>query len=237
MLCSFCQYPRPEDLLESALFCGVSSSRPVRCPHTVSLRRKTPHPNLAESGRLWAKKGSTVLLDHFVACLEVWVSDRIIRMSQSSLRKALFASEMIFSLLFLLLCFLTVHLPLRIAQCSMNHGKLEEVKSLPEITQCLQWCLPEGILAGILGPIFLAWGFASVASVSGESFSSRLFRWLLIPLGFAFLAAIAPLAESHKCLCAYDYDDAWLDEVLFLAVCSAFVWLGWRYAKLKQISQ
>jgi hypothetical protein len=152
-------------------------------------------------------------------------------MNPSSLRKALFASEMVFSMFFLLLCFLAMHLPLRIVQCSMNHGKLEVLTSLPEITRCLQWCLPEGIMAGILGPILLAWGFASVASVGGESFSSRLFRWFLIPLGFALLAAIAPLAESHTCLCASDYDDAWLDEVLFLAGCSVLGWLGWRYAR------
>ena len=79
-------------------------------------------------------------------------------MNPSSLRKALFASEMVFSMFFLLLCFLAMHLPLRSVQCSMNHGKLEVLTSLPEITRCLQWCLPEGMVAGILGPILLAWG-------------------------------------------------------------------------------
>lgn len=44
-------------------------------------------------------------------------------MNPSSLRKALFAAEMVFSLLFLLLGFLSIHMPLRILQCSMNHGK------------------------------------------------------------------------------------------------------------------
>lgn len=151
-------------------------------------------------------------------------------MNQRSSRKALFASEMVFSLLFLLLCFLAMHLPLRIVQCLMNHGKLEGLTNLPEITQCLQWCLPEGMVAGLLGPILLSLGFASVASVSGEYLSGRLFRWFLIPLGFALLAAIAPLAESHTCLCASDFDDAWLDEVLFLAGCSMLGWLGWQYA-------
>jgi hypothetical protein len=152
-------------------------------------------------------------------------------MNPSSLRKALFAAEMVFSLLFLLLGFLSIHMPLRILQCSMNHGKLEGLTSLPEITQCLQWCLPEAVVSGLLGPILLSLGFASVASVSGECLSSRLFRWFLIPLGFALLAAIAPLAESHTCLCASDYDDAWLDEVVFLAGCSVLGWLGWRYAR------
>ena len=150
-------------------------------------------------------------------------------MNQSSLRKALFVAEMVFSLLFLVLCFFAIHLPLRVVECSMNHGKLEGVKRLPEITQCLQWCLPEG-MAGILGPIAVAIGFASVASVSGETLSSRLFRWFLIPLGFAIFASIVPLAESHMCLCSSKHDDAWLDEVLFLAVSLALGFAGWRHS-------
>ena len=108
--------------------------------------------------------------------------------------------------------------------------EVEGLTSLSEITHCLQWCLPEAVVSGLLGPILLSLGFASVASVSGEYLSSRLFRWFLIPLGFALLAAIAPLAESHTCLCASDYDDARLDEVVFLAGCSVLGWLVWRYA-------
>lgn len=152
-------------------------------------------------------------------------------MNQSSLRKALFTAEMVFSLLFLVLCFFAIHLPLRIVECSMNHGKLEGLKRLPEITQCLQWCLPEGMAVGILGPIAVAIGFASVASVSGETLSSRLFRWFLIPLGFAIFASVLPLAESHSCLCSSKHDDAWLDEVCFMALCVALGFAGWLYGR------
>ncbi len=156
-------------------------------------------------------------------------------MNQSSLRKVLFASEMVFSLLFLLLCFLAIHLPLRILECSVNHGKLEGLKRLPEITQFLQWCLPEGVVVGILGAVAVAIGFASVASVSGDTLSSRLFRWFLIPLGLAIFDAILPLAESHMCLCSSrSKDAAWLDEVFFLALCLTLGYAGWRYARKTQ---
>ena len=112
----------------------------------------------------------------------------------------------------------------------MNHGKLKGMERLPELTRCLQWCLPEGAAAGILGPIAVSIGFASVASVSGETLSSRLFRWFLIPLGFAILASIVPLAQSHMCLCSSKHDDAWLDEVLFLAMSLALGFAGWRHS-------
>jgi hypothetical protein len=152
-------------------------------------------------------------------------------MSQSSLRKALFVAEMVFSLLFLVLCFFAIHLPLRVVECSMNHGKLEGLKRLPEITQCLQWCLPEGMAVGILGPIAVAIGFASVASLSAETLSSRLFRWFLIPLGFAIFASVLPLAESYMCLCSSNHDDAWLDEVCFMLACLALGFAGWKHAR------
>ena len=155
---------------------------------------------------------------------------QISAMKHASNSRLLFALEMAFSLFFLLLCFFAIHLPLRIVECSMNHGKLNGVEKLPELTRCLQWCLPEGAAAAILGPIAVAIGFASVASVSGETLSSRLFRWFLIPLGFAKFASIVPLAESHLCLCSSKHDDAWLDEVLFLAVSLALGFVGLRHA-------
>ncbi len=151
-------------------------------------------------------------------------------MKHASEFRLLFALEMAFSLLFLLLCYAAVHLPLRIVECSMNHGKLHGVERLPGLTRCLQWCLPEEAVAGVLGPIAVAIGFASVASVSGETWSSRLFRWFLIPLGIAIFASIIPLAESHMCLCSSKHDDAWLDEVLFIALSLALGFAGWRHS-------
>lgn len=137
---------------------------------------------------------------------------------------------MAFSLLFLALCYFALHLPLRIWECSMNHGNLEGLSKLPGITECLKDCLPEQPLSGVLGTIALAFGFASVASVSQESLSSRLFRWFLIPLGLAFFAAILPVAESHTCLCSSIDDKFWIDEVVFFVGCLSLGFAGWRYA-------
>jgi drug/metabolite transporter (DMT)-like permease len=115
----------------------------------------------------------------------------------------------------------------------MNHGKLEGLSRLPGITECLKWWLPEHGVFGLLGTIALAFGFASVASVTQESFSSRLFRWFLIPLGLAFFAAILPLAEGHTCLCGSIDDNSWLDEIVFLVGCLSLGFAGWRYARQK----
>lgn len=53
---------------------------------------------------------------------------------------------------------------------------------------------------GIFWPLLTSLKFVLVASGSWESLSSRLFRWFLISLGFALLASIAVLVESHPCL-------------------------------------
>ena len=151
-------------------------------------------------------------------------------MTQVAHRKTIFVLETVFSLFFLSLCSLALHLPLRVFECSMNHGQFKGL-TMPEITRCLEWCLPEEVWSAIVGTIALAVGFASVASVSQDALSSRLFRWFLIPLGFAIFAAILPLAESRMCLCSKNQDAVWLDEILFLAFCLALGYAGWRYAR------
>jgi hypothetical protein len=152
------------------------------------------------------------------------------QMLKATRRQLLLSAEMIFSLLFLTLGYFALHLPLRILECSMNHGKSEGLSRLPGITECLKWWLPEHGVSGVLGTIALAFGFASVASATQEPFSSRLFRWFLIPLGLAFFAAMIPIAESHTCLCSGIDDNSWMDEILFLIGCLSLGFAGWRYA-------
>lgn len=154
-------------------------------------------------------------------------------MTQDARRKTLFALETVFSLFFLLLCYFAVHLPLSILESLINHGRLAG-PTLPKLTQWIQWILPENATAGILGSLAIAAGFASVASVSQEALSSRLFRWFLIPLGMAVLAAILPLAESYVHMCGGTHDNGWLDEMVFLALCMTLGYLGLRHARRNQ---
>lgn len=148
-------------------------------------------------------------------------------MTQVARRQTLIALEMVFSIFFLSLCYFAVDLPLRILECSMNHGPLQQA-TLPGITRAVQWILPEDAWAGLSDTFAIALGYASVASVSQEALSSRLMRWFLIPMSIAALAVLLPLAESQTCLCRRSYDYGWLDELVFLAVCLTLGYLGLR---------